>query len=187
MLRASATRCIWPPDNATTGRSAYSDRPTSSSTSSTLRPASARASLAVLERIDHVLPHRHVRPHRVGLKHHAEVAQPRRHQDAALGRRHHLPGDADFAGGRMLEPGDAAQGRRLAAAGRAEQDHDLAGRHGESSRRRSAGRPIAELLAQIGDVERRRHGLDRLHDATITGGNRTSCPSPPPRAPCSFT
>src|SRR5438270_311425 len=27
MLRASATRCIWPPDNATTGRSAYSDRP----------------------------------------------------------------------------------------------------------------------------------------------------------------
>ena len=37
---------------------------------------------AVLERIDHVLPHRHVRPHRVGLEHHAEVAQPRRHQNA---------------------------------------------------------------------------------------------------------
>ncbi len=37
---------------------------------------------AMLERIDHVLPHRHMRPHRIGLEHHAEVAQPRRHQDA---------------------------------------------------------------------------------------------------------
>src|SRR5437762_1510888 len=33
MLRASATRCIWPPDKATTGRSAYSDGPTSTTIS----------------------------------------------------------------------------------------------------------------------------------------------------------
>ena len=68
-----------------------------------------------------------------------------------------LPGDADLARGRMLEPGDAAQGRGLAAAGGAEQHHDLAGRHGEADAvdRRPADR---ELLAQVGDFERRRHG-----------------------------
>ena len=60
------------------------------------------------------------------------------------------------AAGRMLEAGDAAQGRGLAAAGRAEQHHDLAGRHGEADvvDRRPADR---ELLAQVGDVEGRRH------------------------------
>ena len=41
---------------------------------------------AVLEWIDHVLPYRHVRPYRVGLKHHADVAQPRRQQNAMRGR-----------------------------------------------------------------------------------------------------
>jgi hypothetical protein len=75
MLRASATRCIWPPDNATTGLSAYSDRPTSSSASSDLKAGVAARKFSVLERIDHVLPHRHMRPHRIGLKHHAELAQ----------------------------------------------------------------------------------------------------------------
>ena len=40
---------------------------------------------AMLERIDDVLPHRHVRPDGVRLKHHADVAQPRRQQHAACG------------------------------------------------------------------------------------------------------
>ena len=48
----------------------------------------------------------------------------------------------------MLEPGDAAQRRGLAAAGRPEQHHDLAGRHGEAHA--VDGRPAdRELLAQI--------------------------------------
>ena len=56
----------------------------------------------------------------------------------------------------MLEPGDAAQRRGLAAAGGPEQHHDLAGRHGKADAvdRRPADR---ELLAQVGDFERRRH------------------------------
>ena len=181
MLRASATRCIWPPDSATTGRSAYSVGPPAASTSSTLRRGLGARDLAVLERIDHVLPHRHVRPHRVGLEHHAEVARPRRHQDAALGRRHQIPGDADLAAGRMLEPGDAAQGRGLAAAGGTEQHHDLAGRHREADA--VDGRPAdRKLLAQVGDVERRRHDVISLMNVTITGDIRTSCPIPPPMA-----
>ena len=58
--------------------------------------------------------------------------------------------------GRMLEPGDAAQRRGLAAAGRPEQHDDLAGRHGKADAvdRRPADR---KLLAQVGDFERRRH------------------------------
>src|SRR5229473_4774444 len=59
----------------------------------------------------------------------------------------------------MLEACDAAQGRGLAAARGPEQHHDLAGRHGKAYAvdRRAADR---ELLAQVGDVERRRHDLN---------------------------
>ena len=173
MLRASATRCICPPDSATTGRSAYSERPTSASTSSTLRSASARDSLAMLQRIDHVLPHRHVRPHRIGLEHHAEVARARRHQDAARRRRHHPAADRNLAAGRMFEAGDAAQRRGLAAAGRPEQHHDLAGRHGEADAvdRRPADR---ELLPEVGDLQRRRHAV--TEPPRVTADSRRSCP-----------
>ena len=68
--------------------------------------------------------------------------------------------------GRMLQPGDAAQRRGLAAAGGAEQNHDLAGRHGKTDAvdRRPADR---KLLAQVGNFERRRHGLNDFLDATI--------------------
>ena len=55
------------------------------------------------------------------------------HPDAALLRRHAASRrdvtvtDDDAPGGRRLQPGDAAQQRRLAAPGRAEQGEDLAG------------------------------------------------------------
>ena len=124
-----------------------------------LAVGSARADAAVLERIDDVLAHRHVRPHRIGLEHHADVALARRHA-ACL-----APGDDTTrppmlmrAGGRMLEAGDAAQRRGLAAAGRPEQHHDLAGRHVRSSRRR---RPAGRPRTACADPRRRsaaRHG-----------------------------
>src|SRR5882724_4135409 len=83
----------------------------------------------------------------------------------------------------MLEACDTAQGRGLAAARRAEQDHDFAGRHDKAYAvdRRPADR---ELLAQVGDVERRRHGLTIFIifiGATITAGSRKSCPTRQPR------
>ena len=80
----------------------------------------------------------------------------------------------------MLEAGDAAQGRGLAAARGPEQDHDLAGRHGKADA--VDGRPAdRELLAQVGDVERRRHDLKCFMRATITAGSRRSCPIRQPR------
>ena len=142
--------------------------------------------LAMLQRIDHVLPHRHMRPHRIGLEHHAEVAQPRRHQNAARGRRHDIAADRNLAAGRMLEPGDAAQRRGLAAAGRPEQHDDLACRHGKADAV-DRGPADRKLLAQVGDFERRRHASVRFMRRSFTADTRTSCPTPRPTAPCSFT
>ena len=68
------------------------------------------------------------------------------------GLRHHAAGDADGARGRMLEAGDAAQRRGLAAAGGAEQHHDLAGRHGKADAG-DRGPADRELLVQVADFE----------------------------------
>ena len=44
---------------------------------------SARGTCAMAQRVGDVLAHRHVRPDRIGLEHHADVAQARRHEHAA--------------------------------------------------------------------------------------------------------
>ena len=62
---------------------------------------------------------RHVRVERVVLEHHGDVAVLRRHvvDDVAA--------DRDLAAGDLLEPGDHAQRRALAAARRADQHDEL--------------------------------------------------------------
>ena len=104
----------------------------------------ARGVAPVLQRIGDILAHRHMRPDRVRLEHHAEIAQTRRHEHAPRRRGDHAFRHRDLAGSRMLKPGDAAQGRGLAAPRRPEQDHDLAGGdakahvvHGRPARRRT--------------------------------------------------
>ena len=77
------------------------------------RPASFR-----LKR--HVLEHGHVRVERVVLEHHRDVALLRR--DVV----DHAAADRDLAVGDLLQPGDHAQQRRLAAARRADQHAELA-------------------------------------------------------------
>ena len=72
-----------------------------------------------------VLEHGHVRVEGVGLEHHGDVPVLGRH------RVHHPAVDAHLARGDRLEPGDHAERRRLAAAGRAEQHHELAVRDRE--------------------------------------------------------
>ena len=75
---------------------------------------------AQLEREAHVVAHAHVRIERVVLEHHRDVA--------VLGRLvvHHVVADPQLALGDVLEPGDHAQGGGLAAAGGADEDHELA-------------------------------------------------------------
>ena len=47
----------------------------------------------------------------------------------------------------------------------------------------SIGRPAdRKLLAQVGDVERRRHDVNACVNVTITADVRRSCPIPPPMA-----
>jgi hypothetical protein len=67
-----------------------------------------------------MLSHRHVRVERVVLEHHGDVA--------VLGRHvvDHAVADGDLAAGDLLEPGDHAQQRGLAAARRADQHDELA-------------------------------------------------------------
>ena len=68
----------------------------------------------------HVVVQVHVGVERVALEH---------HRDAALGRRHvvdQAAADAHLAAGDVLQPGDRAQQRRLAAARRADEDHEFA-------------------------------------------------------------
>ena len=78
-----------------------------------------------LQREAHILGHGHMRVERVGLEHHG---------DAAIGggdRVHRLAADQQFAGGDLLQPGDHAQQGGLAAAGRADENHQLAVLDGE--------------------------------------------------------
>ena len=74
---------------------------------------------ALLQPEGQVLLHRHVRVQRVVLEHHRDVA--------VLGRQvvHDLATDGDCARADLLQAGDRPQRRGLAAAGRADQDHEL--------------------------------------------------------------
>src|SRR5204862_7308492 len=73
-----------------------------------------------LEREGHVLAHGHVRVERVVLEDHRDVAVPR--GDLV----DDLVADPQLPVGDVLEPGDHPQGGRLAAPGRAYEDHELA-------------------------------------------------------------
>jgi hypothetical protein len=108
------------------------------------------------QRKAHVRRDRHVRIERVVLEHHGDVA--------LLGRQvvHHPVADADFAGGDVLQSRDHAQQGGLAAAGRADQDDELAIANGNVDAMNDGRR--AKGLADIVDRDRR-HTLSRWRAA----------------------
>src|SRR5690606_22438889 len=73
-----------------------------------------------------VLVNRHVWPQRVGLEDHADRTPIRRHEQTLRGVEDVLALYTHPTGVRPLEPGDATQKRRLSAAARTEQHHELA-------------------------------------------------------------
>jgi hypothetical protein len=90
-------------------------------------------------------------PERVGLEHHSDRALVRRDIDAARRVEDRAVAERDRSIVGSLEPGDAAQRRRLAAAARAEEDEELALLDLEievvdRDRRRLAGEPLGETL-----------------------------------------
>ena len=96
----------------------------------------------VLQAEGHVVPHGQVRVQRVALEHHGDVPVPRLH---VVDR---LPVDEDGALGDLLQAGHHAQGRGLAAAGRADQHHELAVRDGQVQRPDRGG----PVLVALGDA-----------------------------------
>ncbi len=102
----------------------------------------------------HILRHRHVRPQRVGLEHHARVALVGRRVGDILA----VEGDAPL--GRVDEPRDHAQQRGLAAAGRPEQEEQLAGLDGQVDAVHGSGRGLAraEDLDELVDLDPGAHG-----------------------------
>ena len=103
---------------------------------------------AQLERKRDVLAHRHLRIERVVLEHHRDVAVARRDivDDLAV--------DRDRAAADRFQPGDHAQQRRLSAAGRADENHELAVVDLEIDRLDGGDRAAAERLAQLLETDR---------------------------------
>src|SRR5690606_34202320 len=81
---------------------------------------------AILQRVRNVLEHAHMRPERVRLEDHAEVAALRGQTEPAVAVEHRSAVNLDAARVRLLESRDRAQQRRLAAAAGSEQDEELA-------------------------------------------------------------
>jgi hypothetical protein len=88
-----------------------------------------------------VLEDGHVRPDGIRLKHHAETAPIRRHEDPSRRGKHHLPVDRDFACARPLESSDRSKSCRFAAAARPEEREEL-----------SLGHSKADILRRLDDV-----------------------------------
>ena len=96
--------------------------------------------------VGEVLPHRHVGEDRIILEDEADAAPPHRHAG------HVALAEKDAAAGRLLHAGDHIHRRRLAAAGRPEQRHELA--VGDFEVHRLQRGEVAECLGEVLEVDR---------------------------------
>nr|WP_245723573.1 hypothetical protein [Microbacterium humi] len=112
---------------------------------------------ADVERERQVLLRRHVRPERVGLEDHAEVAFLGGHVDALLPVDECAVADRDAPVGGVFEAGDAVQRRRLPAAARTEEREELSLPDGEVDV--FEHRHVGELLVEVRDVNFRHLGV----------------------------
>ena len=121
-LRASATRCCCPPHSSLGARARA---PPGSTHASAARPGFdlGPGDAPELQAEGDVLVHALVRPHRIALEHHPHVAPLGWHHAGRRGERDRADPDGALVG--RHEPGDQAEERRLAAAARAQQRHEL--------------------------------------------------------------
>src|SRR3954468_2559557 len=95
-----------------------------------------------------------MRPDRVGLENHAEIAPVGRNEDLALRRENDAVVDRNLATHRTLQAGNGPQSRGLAATGRTKQREELASRHFEANvLRRSHGRTVRGLVFSVESAE----------------------------------
>ena len=119
MARPIATRCRWPPDSSFGCRSSSGSSPRMRAARLTCLAISSFGVRGKAQGKAHIVAHGHMRVERIGLEHHG---------DAALGRIdvvHALAADLEIARRDRLEPGDHPEQRRLSAARRADEDHEL--------------------------------------------------------------
>lgn len=108
--------------------------------------------------------HIHVRPERVALEHEPGITATGREDEAPCAARDDASAEADLAPGRRLQAGEHTEDRRLAAAGRTEQDEERAPRDGEVDPGHRLDR--AEALDEPGELDG--------GDCDIGGGNLVS-------------
>ncbi|MCY1243856.1 hypothetical protein D9M72_568930 [compost metagenome] len=119
-----------------------------------LSPPGLTGNAAHLQGIADIFRHRHVRPQRIGLEHHRHVALFRRQRPRGIGKP--TLAIVDRAIRRLLEAGDHAQHRGLAAARWSEQRQKPAFAH----RQRHVGdgrTAAAEILGEVIE-DQLRHG-----------------------------
>ena len=145
-LRASATRCCWPPRQLAREAPLEPGEVDQLEHARDARPDVRPRHPPDLQTEGDVLVHRLVRPDRVVLEHHAHPAPLRRDDGRPSRRRSGRPPGWLPASG-VRKPGDEPEERGLAAAARAEQRHELA---------------VADLEAQVA------HGRHARRTASIT-------------------
>ena len=107
--------------------------------------------LAHFQREGSIGEDRHMRPDRVRLEHHAEIALVRRDEDFLLSREHQAAIDRNLAAHGTLEARNRAQRRRLAAARGAKQGEEFSSRNLEGHILRGFDRRT--LLAWVFSIE----------------------------------
>ena len=107
-----------------------------------------------------IFEHRQMRPDRVGLEHHADIAVVRFDRQLRRAVEHRLSVDLDPAFLRRFQAGDAAQRGGLAAAGGAEQGDQLA--VGDLEADMVDDGLVAEALDQSFDGDARAHAANRV-------------------------
>ena len=162
-VRASATRCDSPPEQAPGNLSSRSVSRTIAATSRTRRARSSRGTFFMRSPNSMFCATVLCGNSAWRLEHHAEAAVARLEivDDPAV--------DADLAAVRLLEPGDQAQRRGLAAARRPDEHDELA---------------VLDRAAQIAHRDERAVGLDQIDQLDPRHAYLRTMPKLKPRARC---
>ena len=154
--RAIATRCCWPPESSSGRSSSRPPRPSRSSSARAAASASPRGdAVAAPAAEDDVLEHAQVREQVVGLEDEPEPAPDPDRVDRGIGD--HLAVEEDVAVVDLLEQVDAAQERRLARAGGADQRDRLVLGDLEVDPVQHLASPKALVTPRISSTGPRRH------------------------------
>ena len=178
--RTIATRCCWPPERSSGRAAPRSARPNrASSACARSRRLGARHAERPHRPEHDVLQHRQMREQVVGLKDHPEPAAHADRRDRRVGD--HRAVEEHVAVVDLLQQVDAAQQRRLARAGRADQRHRLMllDREVDAAQHR-------HVAVGLGHADDRRARSSRTSDRrpARAGSSRTDRAPPRPPAAC---